>query len=134
MSAGLGFQGLEPGLIRAALKHYNDFGHSLIYVNKAGRLIARLGDEVAESLLMSLVRSLVYASREDLIPEFRDYGDALEHWSHEEQGELPQPTQLRRLGIKKALGRTVSASGHSPEELFRSLLGANYSCLSSTRS
>ena len=125
LSAGLGFAGLEAGFTRAALKHYNDFGHSLIYVNKAGYLIERLGEEVAESLLVSLVRSLVYANREDLIPEFRDYGEVLEHWSDAASDELPKPTQLRRLGIKKALDRTASASGHAPEALFRSLLGAN---------
>ena len=125
LSGGLGFPGLEPGLTRAALRHYNDFGHSLIYVNKAGYLIGRLGDEVAESLVVSLVRSLVYASREDLIPEFCDYGEVLECWSNDRSGELPKPSELRRLGIRKALRRTASASGQSPEALFRSLLGAN---------
>ena len=43
LAAGLRFPDLERGLSRAALAHYNDFGHSLIYVTKAGRLIERLG-------------------------------------------------------------------------------------------
>ena len=33
------FQDVERGLTRAALLHYNDFGHSIIYVSKAGTLI-----------------------------------------------------------------------------------------------
>ena len=125
LSCGQGFDGLKSGLTRAALRHYNDFGHSLIYVNKAGQLIERLGEEVAEPLLISLVRSFVYANREDLIPEFRDYAEALAQWGQSQSNKLPQPGELRRLGIKKALSRTVSASGHSPELLFQSLLGAN---------
>ncbi len=71
---------LEGPLSRAALAHYQDFGHSLIYVLKTGELIARLGERAAEPLLLALVRSLVYARREDLIPEFRAYGPALARW------------------------------------------------------
>ena len=125
LAQGLGFAGVEPGLTRAALRHYNDFGHSLIYVNKAGFLIKKLGDEVAEPLLASLVRGLVYANCEDLTPEFSDYKESLARWGQVAEGDLPTPTAMRRLGIKKALDRTLNASNHPPEELFRCLLGAN---------
>ena len=67
MEAGLRYPDLERGLSRAALAHYNDFGHSLIYVLKTGQLIERLGDAVALPLTLALTRSLVYARREDQI-------------------------------------------------------------------
>ena len=71
---------LSCGLMRGALSHYADFGHSLIYVVKAGRLIERLGMRIAEPLLLSLTRSLIYSRREDRIPEFRHYAQALAAW------------------------------------------------------
>ena len=64
LGAGLEAADLERGLARAALAHYADFGHSLIYVVKAVRLIERLGPRVAPPLLLSLARSLVYARRD----------------------------------------------------------------------
>ncbi|MBT8436714.1 MAG: Rieske (2Fe-2S) protein, partial [Gammaproteobacteria bacterium] len=70
---GYSFSDFEPALSRAALLHYNDFGHALIYVTKAGKLIEALGNSVMEPLLLSLVREFIYASREDKIPEFRAY-------------------------------------------------------------
>ena len=125
LSSGLEFEHLEPALTKAALNHYNDFGHCLIYVNKARTLIERLGEEVAEPLLMSLTRSLVYATREDLIPEFRQYAQAIGQWGQDAEGELPEPQEIRRLSINKVLNRTVLASNHPPPRLFQSLLGAN---------
>ncbi len=65
LAAGLGFAELEPPLAEAALSHYADFGHSAIYVVKTGQLIAHLGPAVAEPLLLALVRSLIFAFRED---------------------------------------------------------------------
>jgi len=32
LAAGISFGELEPALARAALAHYNDFGHSVIYL------------------------------------------------------------------------------------------------------
>ena len=77
---GMKFADFEPALTRSALLHYNDFGHALIYVTKAGSLIERLGDTVIEPLLLSLVRGLIYASREDKIPEFRAYHTQVDKW------------------------------------------------------
>ena len=56
LGQGLGFEALQPVFARAALDHYNDFGHSLIYTAKAGELIARLGPAAAEPLLLALAR------------------------------------------------------------------------------
>ena len=124
LNDGLKFIDFESALSRAALAHYNDFGHSLIYVSKAGLLIDHLGDTVAKPLLFSLVRSLVYAPREDRIPEFRDYQTALDNWG---EGDMSQPdaNSWHRQGIGAALRATVACSKAGPEEIFRQLLLAN---------
>ena len=104
---------LERPLAHAALAHYQDFGHSLIYVLKTGELIARLGPESAEPLLLALTRSLVYARREDLIPEFRAYGPALEKWDG--TGSAPIAAQdLTRLSVARALDRVLQSSADIP--------------------
>ncbi len=120
---GLRFADFEPALSRAALAHYNDFGHSLIYVTKAGALIERLGDAVAEPLLLSLLRSLVYATREDRIPEFRGYAEALRAWGR--GTEHLDAGRWRGRGINAALDLTVAASDREPAEIYRALLEAN---------
>ena len=121
---GLKFVDFESALSHSALAHYNDFGHSLIYVSKAGLLIDRLGDTVTKPLLFSLVRSLIYAPREDRIPEFRDYQSSLDNWG---QGDISQPdaNSWHRQGIRSALGATVACSNAGPEKIFRPLLLAN---------
>ena len=125
LAAGFGFDDFERGLTRAALAHYNDFGHSLIYVTKAGRLVERLGPGVAEPVLLSLARGLVFATREDLIPEFRGYAKALARWSRTRNGVDPAPADWHGLGIDKALARAVASSSGPPMRLFHALLGAN---------
>ncbi len=123
---GLTFSDFEQSLTQAALAHYNAFGHSLIYVTKAGYLIRRLGDTVAEPLLLSLVREIVYATREDRIPEFRRYQDALESWGDNHPRDLvPTADQWIGCGIKSALDTTVKYSGASPELIYPVLLEAN---------
>jgi len=114
---GLAFSDLEPALTQAALAHYNDFGHSLIYVSKAGQLIHRLGAQVAEPLLLSLVRSIIYARREDKIPEFSGYATALGAWGSG-KGREPSVEQWRRFGIDKSLKATVASSAQNPEEIY----------------
>ena len=101
LAAGLGFADFERGLSRAALAHYNDFGHSLIYVTKARRLIERLGPGVAEPLLLSLARGLVFATREDLIPAYRGYAKALARWGRGRNGAEPAPDDWRGLGHRQ---------------------------------
>ena len=125
LAAGLGFADFERGLSRAALAHYSDFGHSLIYVTKAGRLIERLGPGVAEPLLFSLARGMVFATREDLIPEFRGYAKALARWGKANNGADPASADWRGLGIGKALARATASSAAPPMRLFHALLGAN---------
>ena len=124
LGAGLGFRDLEPALAEAALAHYQDFGHSAIYVYKTGQLIDRLGPETAEPLLLNLVRSLVYASREDLIPEFRAYAGALARWDGAGAGAEPVAAEdLRRLSVPKVFERALRSTGDR-KALFDALLGA----------
>lgn len=123
--SGLRYPDLERGLGRAALAHYNDFGHSLIYVLKTGQLIDRLGDAAAMPLTLALTRSLVYASREDQIPEFRRYASALEAWRGEGNGAEPSAEGLRGQNIRHALETVVGWSGAPAADLYRALLNAN---------
>ena len=123
---GLGFAGVEHGLMRSALAHYADFGHSLIYVVKAGRLIARLGDAVCEPLLLSLTRSLIYSSREDRIPEFRHYADALAAWGRGKAGgPAPGVGDYAALNPKNAMKLVARHGAADSAALYRTLLAAN---------
>lgn len=124
INEGLGFTDFEPALSRAALLHYNDFGHALIYLTKAGHLIERLGYDVMEPLLLSLVREFIYASREDKIPEFRAYSTQLEKWGqHQEQ--KPVASLWRHKGINKSMKAAIACSGNPPEDIYQALLVAN---------
>jgi len=123
---GRGHRELEEPLAEAALAHYNDFGHSLIYVLKTGELIDRLGPASAEPLLLGLVRSLVYATREDLIPEFRAYVPALAAWDVEGKEPVAAPItagDLLGLPVAKVLER-VRRSSADRRALYDALIGA----------
>lgn len=120
---GLVFKDFESALTRAALAHYSDFGHSLIYVTKVGELIRRLGPGVAEPLLLSLVRSIIFATREDKIPEFRYYTRALAAWG-DANGIAPAAASWHKCGIKKALDATVECSHAPPEVIYKELVCA----------
>ncbi len=110
LAAGLGFAALERPLTEAALAYFQDFGHSIIYVYKTRLLSERLGSTVLEPLLLPLVRSLVYARREDLIPEFKAYAPALAAWDGK-GGAAVGAEDFRGLSVRRALALTVSASG-----------------------
>lgn len=125
LQGGSTFAELEPGFVRAALAHYQDFGHSLIYVDKVGQLLRRLGPSVAAPLLLSLVRSLVYASREDLIPEFRHYGSALAQWRTADGDAAPEAAKWQGRGIRSSLALVLESRRVSPAEIYRELLLAN---------
>ncbi|GGF01164.1 hypothetical protein GCM10011611_03410 [Aliidongia dinghuensis] len=113
-------------LFAAGLAHYADFGHSLIYVAQALRLIERLGSDVTEPVLLSLVRSLVYARREDLLPEFRDYRARLDAWWASSDIARPlDPVILRRISAKQAMAIVAGwGATHAPEAIFAVLVEA----------
>jgi len=122
VAAGLDFAAFEPALSRASLAHYQDFGHALIYVYKTGQLAARLDGDMLEPLLLMLTRSLIYASREDLIPEFKAYAGALASW--DDAGEaVPAAIDLRG-GTVAAILERITAGSANPEAVFDAAMDA----------
>ncbi|NQW01958.1 MAG: Rieske (2Fe-2S) protein [Rhodospirillales bacterium] len=120
---GLAYVDLHRGLCRAALAHYQDFGHALIYVYKTGQLIDCLADRaVALALTLMLIRSLIYARREDLIPEFRSYGPALARWDG--AGENVPDAAAVRTGRTSHILELAVQSGGRPQALFETAMQA----------
>jgi nitrite reductase/ring-hydroxylating ferredoxin subunit len=128
LAEGRRFPELEPALTEAALSHYADFGHSLIYVVHAGHLIDRLGGAVTAPVLLTLVRSLVYARREDLIPEFRGYAAMLASWPQGPMAPSSGTPPLDGISGRSAEGAMAvvrDAAAHAtPQGLYVALLGA----------
>jgi len=131
LDEGRRFAELEPTLAAAALAHYNDFGHALIYLSHLRGLSARLGPAVEAPLLLGWLRMLVYATREDLLPDFRHYAAALAQWPRAVGGEgardhdgLDAATFVGR-SVRDTLAATVAAAAQaSPLQLHQVLLHA----------
>ena len=126
LADGVHWAEMREALATAALAHYNDFGHSLIYVYKTQQLIEHLGAEVEPYLLLPLARHLCYTTREDLLPDFRDYAGALAKLQSAPWGtaaaaaSLPYPATTRQ-----ALEWVVrNAQTYNPEALYDALLEA----------
>jgi nitrite reductase/ring-hydroxylating ferredoxin subunit len=126
LAEGLDFAALEHALTSAALRHYADFGHSLIYLAQTGRLVARLGAAVTAPLVLALARSFVFARREDLIPEFRGYAGALAAWPAHPSGTRSQETRaVRGVSVDDTMAAVVAAASHAvPEAIYLRLLDA----------
>lgn len=126
LAAGQGVADLAPWLARAALAHYNSFGHSIIYVEKAVELEAALGTGIAGPLLLPLVRHLVHATREDLIPEFKEYARArTEFPGFGLEVSVPNHAELRGLGVKATLDWVrENAAWREPTAIFAALVAA----------
>jgi nitrite reductase/ring-hydroxylating ferredoxin subunit len=123
----LHFADLEPSLAEAAFAHYNDFGHTLIYLMHVRRLIERLGTEVEKPLLLAWLRSLIYATREDLLPDFRHYADALAAWhASARQADIqPGPDAFEGQSVRDVLDATVAAAGSAPLDVYFALMEAS---------
>ncbi len=113
---------LQRAFARAALAHYQDFGHSAIYARKSFELIEFLGGAAAAPVLHALTRSIIYATREDRIPEFRHYAKALGGWSA--TGMACSAADLVGLSVNAALDRVAALPGDN-EAKYRLLLEAN---------
>ncbi len=129
LSAGRHFAELERAFTVAALRHYADFGHSLIYVLHTGRLIDRLDPRVEAPLLLALVRSLVNARREDLIPEFRGYAKVLPAWpatNGASANRLPALSDMLDRSVDETMTAVVQQARHaSVEDLYGVMLAAS---------
>jgi hypothetical protein len=75
-------------------------------------------------LLLALLREIVYASREDKIPEFRAYGAQLQKWGRHKD-RSPAPELWRQQSINKSLKAAIACSGSPPEKIYHALLMAN---------
>jgi nitrite reductase/ring-hydroxylating ferredoxin subunit len=127
LADGLSPSDLLPTLVAAALTHYADFGHSLIYAVKTVELARRLGADAAEPLLSMLARSLVYAAREDRLPEFRDYAGYHQAWGRDSSGKAAplEAEALRGKSAKSAMSVVAAWSAHyRPEAIFAVLVEA----------
>ncbi|WNJ98336.1 Rieske (2Fe-2S) protein [Thalassospiraceae bacterium LMO-JJ14] len=109
LCAGYEFDDLYEYLARSALSHYQDFGHSLIYVLKSRQFVRRTEGHTLEQVLFMLVRALIYATREDLIPQFKAYRQSLANWTDGE-GE-PDKAVLREGGVSEVLSEIQKCSG-----------------------
>ena len=123
LADGMRYAQLQPVFAEAALSHYADFGHCAIYAFKAGQLIERLGEVVAEPVLLAFTRMLARATREERLPEFRSYSRALASWNGSGM-EVPRPENFSGQSIEGALRQTLACSGRPPRELYNALLGA----------
>ena len=110
VAAGLSHRDLQPALAHAALAHYADFGHAAIWVDKTAKLIDQLGLATQLPLLLALVRSLVYATREDLIPEFRAYGPTVAAWDATAD-EPVSAADFQGASVRQALARAARSAG-----------------------
>ena len=126
LARGMGARDFLPTLVRAALAHYGDFGHSLIYSVKTVALIERLGTAAAEPLLLSLARSLVYMTREDLLPQFRDYAVQRAQWGERARSAPPlEAGALTGRSPRQAMAAVAAWSGsHPPQAIFAVLVEA----------
>jgi len=123
VASGMTWSDMERGFARAALAHYQDFGHSAIYTYKMRALTAALGDrDSLERLSLLLTRSLVYASREDLIPEFRAYGSTIQDWDGQGPERVAE-TDLRKGSVKSILA-AISSGSSDTEALYDAAMGA----------
>jgi nitrite reductase/ring-hydroxylating ferredoxin subunit len=120
---GLPYAPLRAAIGEAALTHYAAFGHCAIYTLKAGQLIERLGEKVAEPIVLALTRMLVRARREERLPEFRGYGKALTEWDGS-GAAAARASDFIGLSIDGALRQTLACAGRPMRELYDALLGA----------
>ncbi len=126
-AAGLGFESLLPTLSEAALAHYSAFGHSVIFLHHMRRTVARLGEPVMLPLLRAWVRGLVYATREDLLPDFRAYAGAVARWPGAAQASTTQPgpaVGFTGLSIKATLEQVLSVANRPHAQLLDRLTEA----------
>jgi nitrite reductase/ring-hydroxylating ferredoxin subunit len=123
LADGLHWPDLQEAFVAAALAHYEDFGHSVIYTQKLSPLISELGGDVERCLLLLQARHLCYAMKEDRIPEFKDYSAALEALPVPRLGtttaddiEIPFPCNLRQSfqWLATCLASGIVADGMLP--------------------
>ena len=128
LKAGLRFCDFNKVLSKAALNHYSDFGHSLIYVIKSGELSNFFNDvEIDKALTLSLVRSLSYTTREDTLPQFKKYKETVKTLESSSFGQAPFCNQvLDKMDISQSYDwLKENQARYSAASLYETLLCAN---------
>ena len=74
---GYGARDLQPWFTAVASDHLLSYGHGAIYCQKAFELLEMIGWERADTVLPHLVPTIVYGTREDLLPYTRPFVRAL---------------------------------------------------------
>ena len=123
LDAGRTWGELEPWLAHAALAHYNDYGHAVIYVVKSRQLLSKLGAELTERILLALTRMLCYTTRDDLLPDFRAYVNHIER-APSRLGEVYEPLNGVELSGKTTNQMMDWVASHMSESSPRSLYDA----------
>lgn len=108
---------------RAALQHYRDFGHSLIFLEKTIELCARLKAELREPLYLAWLRGICQSTKEDLLPEFAAYQPTLAAIGHLGTS-VSVPHAPAGQSSKTVLHWLVDHRHHTPSSLFTALVKA----------
>ncbi|PCI63065.1 MAG: hypothetical protein COB37_05705 [Kordiimonadales bacterium] len=115
LDQGLGFSDIKPVLLDFVFSHYAGFGHPAIYIGKAEEMIVHLGQRVEGVLCRQLVRYLCLAAREDLIPEFRLFGNLLENPTALSGGALVAQ-ELSGTSVRQLLPKVAASNGNNHEK------------------
>lgn len=73
IAAGLGAADLQPWFTTIVSDHHLSYGHGAIYAQKAFQLLDLLGWDRADTVLPYLVPTIVYGTREDLLPYMKPF-------------------------------------------------------------
>lgn len=127
LDEGYNWNQWEFWLAQAAFAHFNDFGHSVIYVYKMRTLVEHLGDPIIPYLVLPLVRSLCYTTREDLLPDFKMYTPTLQDaptsfGSSKETLSFEELETLSITGALKWVNQHISTS--TPHTLYSVLMAS----------
>lgn len=114
-----GPEALHDPLGRAALRHYQNFGHTPIYFEKTYELCRQLTPRTAEALFLPFVRTLCKGAREDLIPEFRSYAPTMEIWDGEGR-DVPTARAFRNKSVRQC-HELIAGAGGAIDELIEVL-------------
>jgi hypothetical protein len=96
-------------------------------------LIERLGADEERPLLLAWLRSLILATREDLLPDFRRYAETLAAWPVSTQLSTQLSAQPRTppgadafegQSVRGVLDATVASTGSAPLDIYFALMEA----------
>lgn len=122
--AGLTFTDLKCLFLEQNFRHYAGFGHPAIYLAKAEQLLGYLGDDIEETVCLLLTRYWCIAAREDLIPEFKEFGSILAGPQNTGGMILPQPETLSEIPQRKLMP-LVDAAADENKDKWETLLAAS---------